>query len=138
MESYWEIKRLGDLVSQLEIGKRPKGGVQGIESGIPSIGAEHLDNNGNFKFQKIKNRPYNSSLATCYLQLLTPHLQLVTCNSSLVTYHFPILHHKNNLLHGPNILHGVAFHRYYICQFAHFQRANSIVHAQERSGAEGS
>lgn len=54
---HWQVKKLRDVCLELESGKRPKGGVQGIETGVPSIGAEHLDFNGNFKFKKIKFVP---------------------------------------------------------------------------------
>ena len=54
---HWQIKNLHDVCKELQSGKRPKGGVQGIESGIPSIGAEHLNYNGGFKFEKIKFVP---------------------------------------------------------------------------------
>jgi type I restriction enzyme S subunit len=54
---HWEIKKLREVCKELQSGKRPKGGVQGIESGIPSLGAEHLNFNGGFKFQKIKFVP---------------------------------------------------------------------------------
>ncbi|GJQ23260.1 hypothetical protein BIY37_00525 [Candidatus Brocadia sapporoensis] len=53
----WEVVKLGELISALESGKRPKGGVQGIETGIPSVGGEHLNNNGGFDFSKIKFVP---------------------------------------------------------------------------------
>ena len=55
--SSWRIVKLKDILFELESGKRPKGGVQGIESGIPSIGAEHLNIKGGFKFEKIKFVP---------------------------------------------------------------------------------
>jgi type I restriction enzyme S subunit len=53
----WKLVKLREVLSALESGKRPKGGVQRIESGIPSIGAEHLNNEGGFKFSKIKFVP---------------------------------------------------------------------------------
>jgi len=53
----WLNINLSEIVSDLQSGKRPKGGVQSIESGVPSIGAEHLDNNGAFNFAKIKFVP---------------------------------------------------------------------------------
>ena len=44
--------KLYKIVAELESGSRPKGGVS-INSGtIPSLGAEHLDNNGKFKFHR--------------------------------------------------------------------------------------
>lgn len=58
----WRIEKLSNLISCLESGKRPKGGVQGIEYGVPSIGAEHLNNEGSFKFHKIKYVPEDFAL----------------------------------------------------------------------------
>jgi len=48
---------LTELLTKLESGSRPKGGVKDIKEGIPSIGGEHLDSNGGFKFEKIKFVP---------------------------------------------------------------------------------
>lgn len=48
---------LNDVIQTLESGSRPKGGVKNGSIGIPSLGAEHLDNTGSFKFQKIKYVP---------------------------------------------------------------------------------
>jgi type I restriction enzyme S subunit len=53
----WKWVTLRDVCKELQSGKRPKGGVQGITLGIPSIGAEHLGSNGDFKFSKIKFVP---------------------------------------------------------------------------------
>jgi type I restriction enzyme S subunit len=44
---------LSNLVVNLESGSRPKGGVD-EDGDIPSLGAEHLDDDGGFKFKKIK------------------------------------------------------------------------------------
>lgn len=47
-------KKLNEIIDVLESGSRPKGGVS-IDSGdIPSLGAEHLNNEGGFNFSKIK------------------------------------------------------------------------------------
>ncbi|SFW31469.1 type I restriction enzyme, S subunit [Sinomicrobium oceani] len=43
---------LDKVTKELQTGKRPKGGA--IDSGIPSLGAEHLDKNGGFNFSKLK------------------------------------------------------------------------------------
>ncbi len=49
----WEKVKFSDLIDKIENGSRPKGGVD--ESGdIPSIGAEHLNDQGSFDFSKIK------------------------------------------------------------------------------------
>ncbi|MEX0980493.1 MAG: restriction endonuclease subunit S [Bacteroidales bacterium] len=60
---YWECIPLIKLVDAFETGARPKGGVRGIENGIPSLGGEHLDNNGKFKFEKIKYVPKEFALS---------------------------------------------------------------------------
>ena len=39
----WEVRRLGDCLTTLESGNRPKGGVSGIAEGIPSVGAESIE-----------------------------------------------------------------------------------------------
>ena len=53
----WEWTSLDSILFELEIGSRPKGGVQSIRDGIPSLGGEHLDSFGGFKFEKIKFVP---------------------------------------------------------------------------------
>lgn len=53
----WVEVQLIELLKDFENGKRPKGGVQGILEGIPSIGGEHLNSDGGFKFEKIKYIP---------------------------------------------------------------------------------
>ncbi|QKQ73964.1 restriction endonuclease subunit S [Nostoc sp. TCL240-02] len=50
----WLQVTLEDILISLETGKRPKGGVQGITDGIPSIGGEHLNSDGSFNFSSIK------------------------------------------------------------------------------------
>jgi type I restriction enzyme S subunit len=50
----WIQLPLINVLSALESGSRPLGGVRDIESGIPSIGGEHLNGNGGFRFEKIK------------------------------------------------------------------------------------
>ena len=48
------VVELSELVSELESGSRPKGGVKESNEGIPSLGAEHLDDLGGFKLKKLK------------------------------------------------------------------------------------
>lgn len=57
LPAHWEFRPLRELLVSLESGSRPKGGVKGIESGVPSLGGEHLDSNGGFKFEKIRFVP---------------------------------------------------------------------------------
>lgn len=59
----WEWGSLDEVLTVLESGGRPKGGVKQYSSGVPSIGGEHLNNNGSFNFSKIRFVPasfYNS------------------------------------------------------------------------------
>ena len=55
------IKPLSYYVTDLQSGSRPKGGVRGIETGIPSVGGEHLNSYGGFDFPR---------LGSCHLILL--------------------------------------------------------------------
>ncbi len=45
---------LAEIVVKLESGSRPKGGASNDTGNVPSLGAEHLDNNGGFKFDNNK------------------------------------------------------------------------------------
>ncbi len=45
---------LGELLEALESGSRPKGGVGGIQSGIPSVGAESIERAGYFDYGKTR------------------------------------------------------------------------------------
>ncbi len=53
----WREVQLEDILISLESGSRPKGGVRGITEGIPSVGGEHLNDNGGFDFTNIKYVP---------------------------------------------------------------------------------
>src|SRR5438552_1447767 len=53
----WSRTPLMDLLETLESGSRPKGGVKNIESGIPSVGGEHLDSNGGLRLDRTKFVP---------------------------------------------------------------------------------
>ena len=52
----WKSMNLNEFIT-LESGSRPKGGVRGILEGIPSLGGEHLNDEGGFNFEKIKYVP---------------------------------------------------------------------------------
>ena len=52
----WERMKLSEFIT-LESGSRPRGGVRGILEGIPSLGGEHLNDDGRFRFEKIKYVP---------------------------------------------------------------------------------
>ena len=51
-----EQTKLSEFIT-LESGSRPRGGVRGILEGIPSLGGEHLNDEGSFNFEKIKYVP---------------------------------------------------------------------------------
>ena len=50
-------KRIEEIPHTLETGKRPAGGVKGIDSGIPSIGAENSKGLGCYDYSKTKFVP---------------------------------------------------------------------------------
>ncbi len=53
----WVETTLSQLLLSLESGSRPRGGVRGISDGIPSIGGEHLDDEGGFRIENVKYVP---------------------------------------------------------------------------------
>ncbi|MBU4485589.1 MAG: restriction endonuclease subunit S [Candidatus Delongbacteria bacterium] len=57
MRKDWVEVELREILLKLENGKRPLGGVSGIADGVPSIGGEHLNSTGGFRFEKIKFVP---------------------------------------------------------------------------------
>ncbi len=50
----WKEVKLEDVIECVENGNRPKGGVGSLKEGIPSIGGEHINKNGCYKFSNIK------------------------------------------------------------------------------------
>lgn len=55
----WRVRSLFGCGLEIESGSRPKGGVKGITSGVPSIGAESINGLGIFDFSKTKYVPRN-------------------------------------------------------------------------------
>lgn len=53
----WIWVQLSPILEKLESGKRPRGGVNNINEGVPSLGGEHLTYEGGFNFTKIKYVP---------------------------------------------------------------------------------
>ena len=53
----WEVKRIGEILSELESGSRPKGGIKELAEGIPSIGAENINGLGKYGYTKEKLVP---------------------------------------------------------------------------------
>ncbi|MFQ6065862.1 MAG: N-6 DNA methylase [bacterium] len=54
LHTSYNTARLLDILQIVESGSRPKGGVRTIESGIPSLGGEHLNSDGGFDFSNIR------------------------------------------------------------------------------------
>lgn len=59
-------KYISDIPHSLETGRRPKGGVGEISSGVPSVGAENVKGMGNYDYSKTKyiTEEYAASLKT--------------------------------------------------------------------------
>ena len=57
LPSGWTKARLDEIGLVIESGSRPKGGVAGINSGVPSIGAESINGIGVFEYSKTKHVP---------------------------------------------------------------------------------
>jgi type I restriction enzyme S subunit len=53
----WAVVPLSDLLASMESGSRPRGGVRGIATGVPSLGGEHLTYEGGFNFTSVKFVP---------------------------------------------------------------------------------
>lgn len=55
----WRVKSFGDVISKIESGKRPKGGIdKSLKFGIPSLGAESIDKLGYFDYTSTKYIPF--------------------------------------------------------------------------------
>ena len=48
IKSKYPLVKLGEIVSLIETGSRPAGGVGGIEEGVLSLGGEHIDNKSGY------------------------------------------------------------------------------------------
>ena len=64
MPEDWKFDDISNIPHMLETGRRPKGGA--VESGVPSIGAEHIKGMGTYDFSKTKyiSEEYARSLKT--------------------------------------------------------------------------
>ncbi|MBM7624273.1 restriction endonuclease subunit S [Sporohalobacter salinus] len=52
--SEMDIKKLKEVVWNISSGKRPKGGVKYIKEGVPSLGGEHINLNGEIVYNDMK------------------------------------------------------------------------------------
>lgn len=61
-----KMTTVAELEHSLETGRRPKGGVGELKTGVPSIGAEHVKGMGNYDYSKTKYVPeeYAKTLKT--------------------------------------------------------------------------
>lgn len=68
----WTTCRLEDVLSEFEVGKRPRGGIKEEEDGVPSIGAESIVAAGSFNFGKTKMipRPYFAAMSRGHIKNL--------------------------------------------------------------------
>jgi len=53
----WQVVRLDGVLEALESGSRPPGGSRAVQTGVPSLGGEHLDDDGGFRLEAIKYIP---------------------------------------------------------------------------------
>ena len=51
-----DVQYISEISHILETGRRPKGGVGNLASGIPSVGAEHVKGMGNYDYSKTKHK----------------------------------------------------------------------------------
>ena len=54
IESKWELVRLNKILSVLETGNRPKGGVSRNKGGVPNLGGEHIGLKGELILDNLK------------------------------------------------------------------------------------
>jgi len=90
----WIEITLDQILQGLESGSRPKGGVRGIAEGIPSVGGEHINENGGFRFETIKFVPHNFFKQMNHGQIQTGDILIVkdgatTGKVALVREDFP-------------------------------------------------
>ncbi len=55
----WRWVRLGELLTTVETGRRPRGGSIGVASGVPSLSAEHITRFGTFDFSTLRFVPHD-------------------------------------------------------------------------------
>ena len=113
IESKYSLGTLDNLLSLLESGNRPKGGVSNIKQGIPSLGGEHIGTNGYLFLENLKYCPeeyfanakngiiHNNDILICKDGALTGKLALVRGefnNNAMVNEHIFILRADENKL----------------------------------------
>ena len=89
-----KVVKLSNIKATLESGCRPKGGIIDGKGDVPSLGAEHLNNQGGFEFGKLKKIPHNffSSMSKGVLKrndILVVKDGATTGKASFVSNDFP-------------------------------------------------
>lgn len=106
IESKWEQKKLSEILETLESGKRPKGGVSEYQSGIPSLGGEHIDLNGKVSLTNMKFVPvdfFNSSK-----QGVLKDLDILICKDGALTGKTSLFY-KNEFLYDDGMINEHVF-----------------------------
>ena len=90
----WATMSLSELLTTLESGSRPRGGVRGIAEGVPSIGGEHLNYNGRFNLDSVKYVPKDFAAAMIKGRIHRQDILMVkdgatTGKTAFVDSHFP-------------------------------------------------
>ncbi len=90
----WEVVIMSDILQELLTGSRPKGGVQDFTEGIPSLGGEHLNYSGGFKFEKVKYVPVDFAKKLDKVKLVQNDILIVkdgatTGKTSFIDKNFP-------------------------------------------------
>ena len=90
----WHSTPLIELLETLETGSRPKGGVAQITDGVPSIGGEHLDSKGGFRFHNLRYVPHDFFAEMTRGRINKQDILVVkdgatTGKTSFVSDHFP-------------------------------------------------
>jgi type I restriction enzyme S subunit len=93
----WAVVIMSDILQELLTGNRPKGGVQDFTEGIPSLGGEHLNYSGGFKFEKVKYVPVDFAKKLDKVKLAENDILIVkdgatTGKTSFIDKNFPFNH----------------------------------------------
>ena len=72
MKLPWPTDSLENLLDTMESGSRPKSGVASFDSGVPSLGGEHLDSSGSFKLENLRFVP-RTYFQTMKKGIISPH-----------------------------------------------------------------
>ena len=138
----WVWCSLDTITSELESGGRPKGGVKGIQSGVPSIGGEHLNDEGGFCFEKIRYIPesYFAKMSKGLIQendILIVKDGATTGKTSYVDKNFPF--EKASVNEHVFILRGFpeVVEQRYLFRFLYSQQGQKQIQDKFQGSAQG-